>query len=192
MIKTLRFLIIAMSLLISIVLCGCGKKQANIDDSVRLMRSQKVYIPFNEMSCWINDSLQCSRPWENSSMKLVVYTDSTQCSTCTLRHMCHWDDFVKLEEKYNNRFQLVFIMETRSGTTKNLVSSFYMTTLNHPMYIDSTGVFIKKNPHIPSEQMFHVFLLDENNDVVLVGNPEFNPKIEKMLLAILEEKLAKS
>lgn len=50
----------------------------------------------------------------------------------------------------------------------------------------------KKNPHIPSEQIFHVFLLDENNDVILVDNPKFNPKVEEMLLAILEKKLAKS
>lgn len=189
--KLLCFLITGLSLFGTMVICGCEHRQSKFEHKMRLMRSQKVNIPFNAMSCWINDSMQCSRPWENASMKLVVYTDSSQCSTCTLKHMSLWSDFVKLENKYNNQFQLVFIMETRSGTASKLVPFFRQTALNHPMYIDSTGVFIKTNPHIPSERMFHVFLLDEKKNVVLVGNPEFNPKIEDMLLTILEEKFGK-
>lgn len=155
--KTLCFFTIGLSVFCSIIISGCGHHQSKIDDTIRLMRSQKVNIPFDAMLCWVNDSMQYSRPWENASMKYVVYTDSTQCSTCTLKHMHHWVDFVKLENKYNNSFQVVFIMETRSGTTKKLVPAFRQMALNHSMYIDSTGMFIRVNSHIPSERMFHVF-----------------------------------
>ena len=105
--KILCFLIIGLSLFCSMVICGCGHHQSKVEDTIRLMCSQKVRIPFETMSCWVNDSMQYSRPWENASMKLVVYTDSTQCSTCTLKHMSLWSDFVKLENKNNNSFQVI-------------------------------------------------------------------------------------
>lgn len=39
--------------------------------------------------------------------------------------------------------------------------------------------------------MFHTFLLDEDNNVLLVGNPLENKKIEEMFWQIVEEKLGK-
>ena len=41
----------------------------------------------------------------------------------------------------------------------------------------------------PSESMFHTFRLDENNKVILVGNPMLNKQIEDMMLSIVDEKL---
>ena len=37
--------------------------------------------------------------------------------------------------------------------------------------------------------MFHTFRLDENNKVILVGNPMLNKQIEDMMLSIVDEKL---
>ena len=59
------------------------------------------------------------------------------------------------------------------------------------LFIDSVNVFMEANPNIPSESMFHTFLLDDNNKVILVGNPIFNKQIDDMMLSIVEEKLGK-
>ena len=42
-----------------------------------------------------------------------------------------------------------------------------------------------------AELRFHTFLLDENNNVLLVGNPLDNEKIEEMFWQIVEKKLGK-
>lgn len=47
----------------------------------------------------------------------------------------------------------------------------------------------KYNPHIPENKLLHTFLLDEDNKVILAGNPIFNYQIEKMLFKRLDEKL---
>ncbi|MFI3306556.1 MAG: hypothetical protein R3Y68_08625 [Rikenellaceae bacterium] len=60
---------------------------------------------------------------------------------------------------------------------------------DYPIIIDSIGEFERLNPHLPKNKAMHTFLLDENNNVVLVGNPLNNPKIEKMFKEIVEEKL---
>lgn len=65
-----------------------------------------------------------------------------------------------------------------------------MTELNHPIYVDSLSMFSSDNPHIPfQDPMFQIFLLDEKNEVILVGHPLFNTKVEDSLLEILKEKL---
>ena len=45
-----------------------------------------------------------------------------------------------------------------------------------------------KDPHIPSNPLLHSFLLDENDSVLLVGNPVRNKKIEELFFKILEER----
>ena len=155
------------------------------------MQSRPVSIPLNQMSCWINDSIQANRPWEKADLKLVVYTDSFDCSQCTLKKMYLWKDFVELEKKYDDRFFIFFIIQSGSNSTPALSSNFHFTGLNHPIYIDSTDVFMRDNPHIPKEEMFHVFLLDEKDSVVLVGNPLFNTKIEDLLIKQIDDRLKK-
>ena len=48
---------------------------------------------------------------------------------------------------------------------------------------------MESNPNLPSESMYHTFMLDENNRVILVGNPMLNKQIEDMMLSIVDEKL---
>lgn len=48
--------------------------------------------------------------------------------------------------------------------------------LSYPIYMDTTGVFRRTNPQLPSNPMLHTFLLDENNEVLAVGNPLENEK----------------
>ena len=80
----------------------------------------------------------------------------------------------------------------KSNITNDALSQyFHFTELNHPMYIDSTNVFINTNPHIPAEEMFHVFLLNEKDSIVLVGNPLFNPQIEDLLIKQVDDRMTK-
>lgn len=191
--KNMRHPIIYFLLLICIILySGCKSNQEKVKDYIKQMESNPFAIPYSKMSCWINDSIQLKRPWEKAKMKLVVYTDSTKCSECTLKNMYMWEDFVKLEKQYHNEFEIIYIFQTKKGLyDKKLASLFYLTELFHPMYVDSKSFFSKVNPQLPKESLYHIFLLDENNSVILVGNPLFNPKLEKMLRRILQEKFKK-
>ena len=43
--------------------------------------------------------------------------------------------------------------------------------------LDTKGEFLQNNPTIPKSQKYHTFMVDENNKVVLVGNPMGNEKM---------------
>ena len=48
---------------------------------------------------------------------------------------------------------------------------------HYQIKIDSTNQFIRQNVIIPSDALFHTFLLDEQNRIIVVGNPLFNDKL---------------
>jgi len=50
------------------------------------------------------------------------------------------------------------------------------------------GSFERLNPHLPKDERFHTFLLDENNKVILVGYPVNNPKLKELYLKELNKK----
>ena len=189
--RTKLFFIISL-LCSALIYIGCKSPEEKIDEIITQMKSKPVSIPYSQMSCWINDTIQKSRPWEKTAqLKLVVFTDSSSCSECTLKRMYLWKDFVELEQKYDNRFYLMFIFQTNKDVKVPIMAkSFYLTELNHPIYVDSKDVFKKLNSHLPDGEKFNVYLLDENNNVILVGSPLFNTMLEHMLLDILDEKLA--
>lgn len=153
------------------------------------MKSKTVSIPYSQMKLYVKESV-INKPDAHTELKLVVYIDSFHCSECEMKKIHLWDDFVKLEHKYDGHFKVIFIVQTRKKTTFNdMVSAFCHYEVEYPIYIDSESVFSKQNPHISSENMYHVFLLNENNDVMLVGNPLFNSDIENRLLQIIEQRL---
>lgn len=46
--------------------------------------------------------------------------------------------------------------------------------------IDSTNRFMQQNKAIPADALFHTFLLDGQNRIVVVGSPLFNNKMWKI------------
>jgi hypothetical protein len=49
------------------------------------------------------------------------------------------------------------------------------------------GSFERLNPHLPANEQFHTFLLNEENKVVLAGSPVHNEKLKKLYLAELNK-----
>ena len=151
------------------------------------MMAKHISIPYGQMLFWTKDSIDHS-PNTHTKYKLVVYTDSAHCTECEMKKIYLWDDFVKLERKYDGHFRVIFIVQTSNkSSVEAIISTFNHYKVEYPIYVDSASVFSKRNPHIPSEDMYHVFLLDQKDSVVLVGNPQFNSKIENRLLQILEK-----
>lgn len=170
------------------LLGGCKSSQDDIKNRIESMMAKPVTIPFSKMLLWTKDSVQPPNSHIHCDYKLVVYMDSTHCTECALKSMHLWEDFYNLEHKYEGRFKVVFIVQASKRSNPTVIASaFRHYDVKYPMYIDSTNIFSSLNPHIPSEDMYHVFLTNKNDSVVLVGNPQFNEKIERRLLEILEK-----
>ena len=92
-------------------------------------------------------------------------------------------------QPYADRLQVYFIFRPLSESIGSFRLTLKSMMLSYPIYMDTTGVFRRTNPQLPSNPMFHTFLLDENNEVLAVGNPLENEKIDRMFWRTVKEKL---
>ena len=126
----------------------------------------------------------------NSRLKMIVWADSTECSKCYVRHLDMWNSLIKLEHENPNGIRYYFILEANPEKLETTTSMLQSTTqLKHTIYVDTAQYFRKKNPQIPSDVLFHTFLLDNDNKVVLVGDPTKNKSIQNLFKQILNENL---
>lgn len=183
----LFYILIGVSLISS---CGCNRlslKKDMID-----LKSQQIKFP-NEMLKYI-PSKNCFEYESNmvltqKMLSWVVYVDSSECSTCSYGLIYKWNHLL---EKYKTEVNFNFIFVPRQSDKKLTLVSLKEVKSEHYLWIDGKGTFAKLNPHIPKNKALHTFLLDENNNVILVGNPAYSKKIEEMFYKIVEEKLNKS
>ncbi len=180
---------ICMLMCVAFLSVGCSYRH-RMEHAIEKFKSEKVTIPFHEMTCWVNDTLQDERPWEQAEMKMVVYIDSTQCSGCMLRKLFMWEDFIKMEKEYDGRFYIFFILQSPPGARDaDIAAKFYMTEINHPIYIDSRSALARQNHHLPNETACHTFLLDKDGYVKLIGDPLYHIRTENQLRHLVREAL---
>lgn len=118
----------------------------------------------------------------------MQYEDTTACSSCEIKQTYKWDDFIEEVKAFNKNIGIYFIF---SPQRKNIDIFYFLITTNppaSPIFVDTTNIFLRSNPHIPKNPALHTFLLDENNKVILVGNPLENKHIEEMFWRTVKEK----
>ena len=64
----------------------------------------------------------------------------------------------------------------------------YGNRFHYPLFIDVEDKFNSLNK-LPAESRFRTFLLDENNRIILIGNPVQNPKIRDLYIRTICERL---
>lgn len=166
----------------ALLLCCNG---ASIQQKLDIMQAVPVNLDLDHMECWQNDSLLDSRPWEDTPLKLCVYVSPENCTSCYLKKMFQWDDFIEMEKV--GKFYIFFIFTPQDGCEDDFHRFFYQVRLNHPFYLDKRKEFLTKKPQIPKETMFHIFLIDEDNNIILVGDVLHNISVEERLREILDE-----
>ena len=149
--------------------------------TIRLvMQNELVINGANETAV---NSTQC--------LKYVIYKDSLDCTSCAINKMYLWNDFIEYAKPYNGRLKYYFIYSPSKKDRKSVELILKNGNFDYPILLDTLNAFAKWNPHLPANRVLHTFLLDEDDNVILVGNPLYNRKIEEMFYKIVEEKLGK-
>lgn len=176
-----------LSMCVLLIFTACDSRYGTIEGLMSQMKETPVNLCQDSMVCLIHDSIVGDFNKHNK-MTMVVYSDTSDCSMCYINHLDQWNELLPLEKKYKG-LRFVFIIEARSNEQKSLLNNLTGCNLNHTIYVDNSYSFRRNNSNIPEDAAFHTFLLDENNKVILVGNPLHNEKIEKLFYKIIDEKL---
>ena len=89
------------------LLFSCTEK--NIKREILQLQSQKILIPTDSMLHQINGRDTILGNTFDKSIKLVVYSDSSICSSCALQALNKWDSFIQKANKSQGKLQLFFI-----------------------------------------------------------------------------------
>ena len=173
-------------MLLFCISCKDNRKQVRKD--LEELPSQPIELCIEHMQVW-KDGWNTDPPHGHKGLKLIIYSDSTVCSSCRLRNIHLWDDWVIKTEAYRDILDICFIFSPTLKDINNFRLAMRTYAPDYPVYVDSLSIFRKANPHLPHNPLFHTFLLDEDNRVVLVGNPLENERIEELFWKIVKERL---
>jgi hypothetical protein len=124
-----------------------------------------------------------NKPINGSVLKsgnVIVCTGYLNCSPCVLR--------LKEIEAFKKLYPNINIIYIAAGDISEY--SDYQIDINNfsfPVFHDAGGIFIKMNELEKYDRS--VFLLNENNEIVLVGSPFNNTVLRKYYLELLTKQL---
>lgn len=167
-------------------LMSCNGKRG-IEENLYDMRSHPINLCLEEMQCRNKYGDTIVVDSVKPSYRMVVYVDSSVCSPCTLDKMYVWNESIKKAHKQGNRLRYVFIVAPKAEQLEDAYLSIESNGLENPVYVDTAYAFRKANPHLPEERMYHSFLLDTKDSVLIVGNPMENPKVDSLINKIVNQ-----
>lgn len=116
---------------------------------------------------------------KNHGYKILIYKDSLSCTPCYLKTLDTWNAFLKTFKR--NPIEVLFIFEPKNADAASLPILLKKRMAHHKYWIDTTGMFRRSNNQITSDDNLHCLLLDENNKVVIIGDPLRNEKIRHLI-----------
>lgn len=113
---------------------------------------------------------------QNQTYKIISYTDSTGCTSCRLK-LTDWKKLLaEADSLFRGQVDFLFYFQPKTKDLRELAFLFKRDYFEYPVFIDLQNEINQLN-HFPQQMEYQCFLLDQNNKVVLVGNPALNPKV---------------
>ena len=115
----------------------------------------------------------------DGKVKIVTYVDSVGCTPCSLKFN-EWIVFmndVKRLTKHDIPLLYAVLPRERGEIVQHCKSGSFC----HPLFIDMTDSLNLLN-NFPKETVLRTFLVDEKDNVILVGSPLLNEKIKEMYI----------
>lgn len=139
------------------------------------------------------DSMVCMHPLsqmiteKTNDFTYVIYVDSFTCGKCALNHLSDWD--VLSSAINSERLSYIFILAPKKSEKEQTLEIVRQDTMfNDRTYIDTIGVFEKRNPQLPENKLLHTFLINSECKVQLAGSPLYNYKMKNLIEQVLAEK----
>ena len=153
-----------------------NRSKRTLEKQLVAMDGMRINLDF-ENAITVYDGID-STYFPSNTRKLVLYVDSTSCSGCFLSNLVGYHDINDSLVAHGG--ELLVLLHPQRGRMEEI-----KTRMRHERYpfwciVDVSGEFIAKNPELPENKLLHTFSLDEQSNVILVGDPTRNEKINEL------------
>lgn len=91
------------------ILCVSCSHDSSLGEDVYQLKSNPILIDWKRMECIEDKFDTVSFHRDSAKLKLIVYVDSTRCSSCYVNTMYQWSDVFAKLQPYKGRAQILFI-----------------------------------------------------------------------------------
>jgi hypothetical protein len=150
----------------------------NIGKEVNIPNHLQIYKPFKN---YILDSAGMF----NSNFKIYSYVNAS-CGTC-VSSINEWKHIIL---EFNNQYVsviLIFKSDDNFELLKYLCETGEIREFPYPFFFDKNKEFPKINSFILKHKHLQTILVDENNKILLLGNPIQSSKIKELYMKTLNK-----
>lgn len=114
---------------------------------------------------------------------LIMYVDSVSCTSCRISSL---NNMLRLydQSEDDKRFSVMTIFSPSKEEVQYLEKSLMRLYYPYPIYIDKTHQFSQVN-QLPSDMRLHNFLINQDGNVLFIGNPLENDQLITIFLSTL-------
>lgn len=171
---------------LAIMLCfSCGNQK--LAHELKMLSGSTIKMP-DELSAKIRgrDTLLQANQHEPATM--IIWYDTAQCASCSMNSINMWNEVFEYSHDSVEGFNPVIIFSPNKRMMRNFEVAIETTKFKYPLFVDYNNIFMQINPQvIKTSHLMHVFLLDKNNKVVLVGSPLHSESLMKLYKSTINE-----
>ena len=174
-----RGLIIVLVCLASLI-AGCVSSG---DKRVKRLSSHKLVFPSSLER--IEGTGETHPDLTAQAIRLIIYVDSTECSSCRVNSLHGYTKFASLDPR-QPQIQISVILWPNSETAGTIDKDIAHRNLPFDVFIDRDGSFLDANSFLPRVgRNYHAFLLDADGKPLMVGDPLSGAGMDRLLRNVL-------
>ena len=170
--------------LLGLLMFSCQESQeTKISRLVKEWEGKEIVFP-EDCSFSIYGKEECASPALDSPYKIVYYVDSLGCMSCKLK-LEEWKSFMQeVDSLASDKVSSFFYFHPKAKELKELCLILKSRGFDYPVCVDKADRFNASNL-LPENDSFHVFLLDKQNKIKVIGNPILSPSIKELYLQVI-------
>jgi hypothetical protein len=112
---------------------------------------------------------------------MILFSES-ECTRCKMKELSLIE---QNKTKNYNQIKTKYIVPCKQKEIKNLYKLFCDYKIDGEIYFDTCNAFLSANPQIPDNEMYHTFVINNKGNVLLVGDPFKNEKMEALFKKVI-------
>lgn len=168
---------------LALSLTGC--KKARLRSQVKTLMESTITLP-EKVTCVDNGHAYPMPDSLRSKAKLIVYIDSTECTTCRINHLGLYGKLFRLSRE-KGAFGVVLLLANVDVYGIPVMRYISDLEIACPVYVDVENVFLGLNPSVPEDKRLRAFFVDNAGKPICVGDPSISENMFQVFLRALDE-----
>lgn len=167
------------------IICLTGCKKARLRADLMELMQSTVVLP-DKVSCIFNGEIHPMPDSVRTAPKLIVYVDSSECTTCRIAHISQYDQVFRISEDKGS-FEVILLLYNINLSGIPLTRYLSDLEIGYPVYVDEENLFRSLNPVVPDDRRLHTFLVETSGTPLCVGDPSASEQMLDVFLRALDQ-----